>query len=206
MQDIASFIAEIEEEQTLAAVREGLAAGADPLSMVEELRRGISVVGERFEAKQYFLPDLIMSAEIFKECIALIEPQLPDADASSKGGVVIGTVKGDIHDIGKNLVATMLRLNGFAVHDLGVDQPPEAFLTTAQECGAKLVALSGLLTIAYDSMKQTVEAVAAAGMRDGTKIIIGGGPVNGSVLDYSGADGWGKDPAEAVRFAEQYAG
>ncbi len=205
-ESLSSLIAEIEETKTLEAVREALSAGTDPLSLVESLRDGMAVVGERFESKEYFLPDLIMAGETFKEAIALIEPHLASGSASSRGAVVVGTVQGDIHDIGKNLVATMLKCNGFEVHDLGVDVAPEAFVAKTRETGAKLVAMSGLLTLAFDAMKNTVEALSEAGLRDSTKIMIGGGPVNETVLAFCGADAYGKDPTEAVRLAVGYLG
>ncbi len=202
--DIAVLIAELDENGTLEAVKEGLDGGTAPLALLERLQAGISVVGERFEAKEYFLPDLIMSGEIFKGAVALIEPHLAGAEAVAKGTIVMGTVEGDVHDIGKNIVITMLRCNGYEVHDLGVDQSPATFVAKAKETGAPLVYLSGLLTIAFDSMKKTVEAFADAGLRDRVKIFIGGGPVNQAVVDYTGADGWGKDPGEALRLAEQH--
>ncbi|MDD3718982.1 MAG: corrinoid protein [Actinomycetota bacterium] len=203
---IAALIAEVEEDKTLEEVRRALDDGADPLSLVEALREGMSVVGEKYEAKEYFLPDLILSAEIFKEAIALIEPRLKSDSISARGTVVIGTAQGDIHDIGKNIVATMLRCNGYEVHDLGVDVPPGAFVEKAAQTGAGMVAISGLLTLAFDAMRDTVDALAEAGLRDRLKIIIGGGPVNEKVLDYCGADAYGKDPSEAVRLAEKHLG
>jgi 5-methyltetrahydrofolate--homocysteine methyltransferase len=203
---IAALIAEVEEDKTLEEVRKALDEGTDPLSLVGALRDGMSVVGDRYEAREYFLPDLILSAEIFKEAIALIEPRLQGDNIATKGTVVIGTVQGDIHDIGKNIVATMLKCNGYDVHDLGVDVPPQAFVEKAKETGSGLVAMSGLLTLAFDAMKDTVDALAEAGLRDKLKIIIGGGPVNEKVLEYSGADAYGKDPSEAVKLANQYVG
>jgi 5-methyltetrahydrofolate--homocysteine methyltransferase len=202
-ENIATLIAEVDEDGTLAAVRRALDGGTDPLVVVEALREGMSVVGERFEARDYFLPDLILSGDLFYQAIALIEPHLKGAGGPSKGSVVIGTVQGDVHDIGKNIVATMLRCAGYDVHDLGVDVPPSAFVDKARETGANLVALSGLLTLAFDSMKSTVEAFAEAGLRDSVKLIIGGGPVNEKVLEYCGADAYGRDPSEAVRLAER---
>ncbi len=204
--NIKELVAELEEEGTLAAVCAGLEAGIDPLSLVESLREGMATVGDRFEAKEYFLPDLIMAGEIFKEAIALVEPHLSGNGGSSKGTVVLGTVQGDIHDIGKNLVATMLRCHGYEVHDLGVDVPPQAFADAVRETGAGLLAMSGLLTLAFDAMRSTVEALAEAGLRGTTKVIIGGGPVNETVREFSGADACGKDPAEAVRLAGTFLG
>ena len=203
---IAALIAAVEEVGTLEEVRRALDEGADPLSLVEALREGMTVVGEKYEAKEYYLPDLILSAEIFKESIKLIEPRMQGDSIATRGTVVIGTVQGDIHDIGKNIVAAMLRCNGYDVHDLGVDIAPETFVERASSTGAGLVAMSGLLTLAFDAMRDTVDALAEAGLRDRLKIIIGGGPVNEKVLEYCGADAYGKDPAEAVRLARQYIG
>lgn len=203
---IATLIAEVEEDRTLEEVRIALDEGADPLTLVEALREGMSVVGEKYEAKEYFLPDLVLSAEIFKEAIARIEPHLQGGNAATKGTVVIGTVHGDIHDIGKNIIATMFRCNGYDVHDLGVDVAPQVFVEKASQTGAGLVAMSGLLTLAFDAMKDTVDALAEAGLRDRLKIIIGGGPVNEKVLEYCGADAFGKDPAEAIRLADRHLG
>ena len=203
---IASLIIDLEEEETLAAVRGALGEGVEPLTLVEELREGMSEVGRRFEEKEYYLSELIMSAEIFKQAIELIEAKLGGCADASKGSVVVGTVKGDIHDIGKNIVASLLRCEGFDVHDLGVDVSPGAFVSKLQETGAKLLALSGLLTMGFDAMKETVEAVSGAALRESVKIIIGGGPVNESVVEFTGADAYGKDAAEAVRLASGYLG
>lgn len=201
---IAGLIAEVDEDGTLAEVRRSLDGGADPLALVEALRAGMSTVGDRYEVREYFLPDLILSAEIFNQAVALIQPHLGGAGGPSKGSVVIGTVQGDVHDIGKNIVATMLRCAGYEVRDLGIDVAPGAFVDTARDTGAALVALSGLLTVAFDSMKATVDAFHEAGIRDQVRIIIGGGPVNDKVLDFCGADAYGKDPSEAVALADRF--
>jgi len=205
-ENIAALLAELKEDETLAEVRKALDGGGDPLILVEGLREGMSEVGRRFEEKEYFLSELIMSAEIFKEAIALIEPHLQAGAGQTKGALVIGTVKGDIHDIGKNIVATLLRCEGFEVHDLGVDVPSTSFVDKLKETGAKLLALSGLLTLAFDSMKDTVEDLAEAGLRDKVRVIIGGGPVNEKVVEYSGADAYGVDAAHAVKLAKEYLG
>jgi len=203
---LCDCLVELEEKQVLDGVRLALSGNADPVSLVEQLREGMSIIGKLFEAKEYYLSELIMSAEIFKEAIALIEPHLTGSEGPQKGMVVIGTVKGDIHDIGKNIVATLLRCEGYEVIDLGVDVPSDVFVSKAKETGARLVALSGLLTPAFDEMKQTVEAFEGAGLRPGVTVVIGGGPVNQTVVDYTGADAWGKDAAHAVRLAEGYLG
>jgi len=203
---LATMLAELKEDETLAEVRRALDEGTDPLKLVEGLREGMSIVGRHFEAKEYFLSELIMSAEIFKEAIALIEPHLTAGAGPSKGSVVIGTVKGDIHDIGKNIVATLLRCEGYDVYDLGVDIPPASFVDKLKETGAPVLALSGLLTLAFDSMKETVESVTEAGLKDKVKVIIGGGPVNEKVVEYSGADAFGVDAAQAVKMVDEYLG
>ncbi len=202
--DIAALIADVDEERTLAAVRSALDDGTDPLALVEALRNGMSTVGNRFEAREYFLPDLILSSDIFNQAVAIIEPSLKGDGGPARGSVVIGTAQGDIHDIGKNIVATMLNCAGYDVYDLGVDVAPQAFVTKAKETGAGLVAVSGLLTLAFESMKATVDAFEEAGLRDSVKMIIGGGPVNEKVLEFCGADAYGKDPSEAVRLAENF--
>jgi methanogenic corrinoid protein MtbC1 len=198
---IAPLLIELEEDKTLTAVKTALAEGVEPLVLVEELRGGMSEIGRRFEENEYYLSELIMSAEIFKEAIELIEPHMGREAEAGKGTVVIGTVKGDIHDIGKNIVASLLRCEGFNVHDLGVDVAPEAFVSKLKETGAPVLALSGLLTLAFDAMKDTVAAVDGAGLRDKVRIIIGGGPVNEAVVEFTGADAFGKDATEAVRLA-----
>jgi methanogenic corrinoid protein MtbC1 len=203
---LASMLLELDEEGTLAEVRAAIERGDDPFSLVEGLREGMTLVGQRFEEKEYFLSELIMSAEIFKQAIELIEPHLEKGEGESKGVVVMGTVKGDIHDIGKNIVVTLLRCEGYDVHDMGVDVAPESFTTELKETGSRLLALSGLLTLAFDSMKETVESVAEAGLRDKVKVIIGGGPVNEKVVEYSGADAYGVDAAQAVKLVNQYLG
>ncbi|MDD3718132.1 MAG: cobalamin-dependent protein [Actinomycetota bacterium] len=203
---IAAMLAELREDDTLAEIGKALAAGTDPLALVEGLRDGMSEVGRRFEEKEYYLSELIMSAEIFKQAIGLIEPRLASGSGAPRGSVVIGTVKGDIHDIGKNIVATLLRCGGYEVHDLGVDIPADAFVRKLKETGAPVLALSGLLTLAFDSMKETVDSLAEAGLRGRVKVIIGGGPVNDKVVEYSGADAWGMDASQAVKLVGQFVG
>ncbi len=201
---LSSLLVELKEGEVLTAVRESLERGEDPLSLVESLREGMEEIGGRFERKEYYLSELIMSAEIFKEAMALIEPRLGGSSGGDKGSVIIGTVKGDIHDIGKNLVVTLLRCDGFRVHDLGVDVSPSDFVNKLRETGAPLLALSGLLTLAFDSMRDTVRAVVEAGLRERVKVIIGGGPVDDKVVEYVGADAFGKDAAQGVKLANAF--
>jgi len=205
-EDFASLIAELKENETLAAVEVALEAGTRPLEIVEGLRRGMSVVGMRFENGEFYFSEMVMSAEIFVEAIALIGPHMEAGDIETKGQVIVGTVQGDIHDIGKNIVATMLRCNGFRVHDLGVDVSPDAFIAKAKETGAGLLGLSGLLTFAFDAMKATVDLVAESGLEDTVKVMIGGAQVNERVVDYTGADAFREDASQAVKLANRFLG
>ena len=202
--NISDSLVELEEAEVLDGVSRALEQGVEPVSLVEQLRQAMSVVGRRFDDKEYYLSELIMSAEIFKEAMALIEPRLSASAPETRGRLVIWTVKGDIHDIGKNIVATLLRCEGFEVLDLGVDVPAGVFVDEMKTSGARLLALSGLLTPAFDVMKETIAAIGEAGLRDLVKVIIGGGPVNQSVVEFAGADAWGKDAAQAVRLAAGY--
>jgi corrinoid protein of di/trimethylamine methyltransferase len=204
LEKLIEYISNIDEKKTLEEVKRLLAEGTDPLILVEALREGMSIIGERFESGEYFLSELIMSAEIFKEAAEVITPYLKPGSGEHKGTIVIGTVQGDIHYIGKNIVATLLRCEGYEVHDLGEDVKPEAFVEKVKETGAKIVGLSALLTVAFDAMKATVEKLKEAGLRDQVKVIIGGAPVNESVVDYCGADAYGKDASEAVKLANSY--
>lgn len=200
--ELSQLLAGLEEEKVLSLVRDRLGRGDGPLTLVEECRAGMAVVGERYEKGEYFLSDLVMSAEVFRNAMGLIEPHLKGVAVGSRGVVVMGTAQGDIHDIGKNIVAAMLRCSGFTVYDLGVDVPPLAFVEKVKETGAPVVGMSVLLTTSFNSLKQTVEALRASG---NPKILIGGGPVSDIVCSHVGADGWGKDAMDAVKLCQRYA-
>lgn len=203
---IAAFV-EIREEDVRRITAELLESGADPMAILEAGREALEIIGQRFEAGQAFVPELIMAGEIMGEITALVKPKLEQtASAEALGKVLVGTVEGDIHDIGKDVVVFMLDANGFEVIDLGVDVTPQTFVDKVKEVKPDVVALSGLLTLAYQSMKDTVEAIKEAGLRDQVKIMIGGAPVDEHVRVFSGADAWGKDAMEAVAFAKQWTG
>ncbi|MBC7252080.1 MAG: corrinoid protein [Anaerolineae bacterium] len=204
METLAHKLADLEEQDVLALVQQALDQGMEPSQIFDACRQGMVLVGERYESGEYFVSDLMLAAEIFKQVAAILEPVMGGAAADTRGKVVLGTVKGDIHDIGKNLVVSMLRASGFEVHDLGVDVPPAKFVEAVKETGAKVVGLSGLLTVAFDAMKETVAAFDEAGLRPGVKIMIGGGPVNESVQAYTGADAWGDSAQAAVNLATQW--
>ncbi|NIM14060.1 MAG: hypothetical protein GTO45_18615 [Candidatus Aminicenantes bacterium] len=199
-------LADLKEEETLNLVRKELAKGTAPMAILETCREGMILVGSRYEAGEYFLPELIMAGEIFKQASEILQPAFGGSEAEGKGKVVFGTVRGDVHDIGKNLVVSILRAAGYDVHDLGVDVPPEQFVTRLRETGAAVLGLSGLITTAYDGMKDTIEALVKAGLRDRVKVMIGGGVMDESVQVYAGADAFGRDPTEAVRLCQQFLG
>ncbi|MEM1566023.1 MAG: corrinoid protein [Candidatus Bathyarchaeia archaeon] len=207
-EDLINAVADLKEEEALKLVKEMLDAGEDPFKIMEYVRKGMEIVGNRFANSEYFISDLIYAGEILKAITALIKPKLiaKEAQAKKLGKVVIGTVAGDIHDIGLDIVAFMLEINGFEVYNLGVDVPPEKFVEKIKETGAPIVGLSGFLTIAFDSMKQTVEAIKKAGLRDKVKIMIGGGQITEEVRQYVGADAYGKDAMEAVALAKKWMG
>jgi 5-methyltetrahydrofolate--homocysteine methyltransferase len=200
--DLVGALADLREEEALALVRGRLDAGDDPLRIFDDARRAMEIVGERFAAAEYFIPELVYAGEILKEISAIVKPRLTEgADVSRIGKVIIGTVAGDIHDIGKDIVVFMLDVNGFEVLDLGVDVPADRFVETIRESGSAVVGLSGFLTLAFQSMKDTVEAIEQAGLRGDVRIMIGGGPINEQVRSFTGADAFGTDAMAAVDLA-----
>jgi 5-methyltetrahydrofolate--homocysteine methyltransferase len=205
--DLAKALADLKEQEVINIVEDRLNAKEDPLKILEDARRGMEVVGKRFATGEYFIPDLVYSGEILKSVTELVKPKLTRAAESKKlGKVVFGTVAGDIHDIGKDIVVFMLDVNGFEVYDLGVDVPAQKFVNKIKETGAPIVGLSGFLTLAFDSMKQTVEAMKTAGLRDKVKVMIGGGQITEEVREYTGADAYGKDALAGVALARKWAG
>ncbi len=184
--------------------QQALAAGIDPQALVQQqMIPAMDEVGRRYEANEYFVPELLISARAMKASLELIRPLLAAKGAEPAGRVVIGTVKGDLHDIGKNLVAAMLEGAGFEVIDLGVDVSPEKFIAALNERHATLVAMSALLTTTMNSMKTTVEAIKAAGVRQKVKIMIGGAPVTQKYADEIGADGYSNNANAAVALARK---
>ncbi len=203
---LVHYVAELKEQAVLALVQKRLQDGDDPLSIVEECEEGMRRVGERYEQRQYFLAGLIMAGEIFREVMELVQPVIK-ARISGKGSgrVLLGTVQGDIHDIGKNIQAMLLSCHGFTVHDLGVNVPPAQFLAEAQRIKPDIVGLSGLLTSSYDAMRETVALFrdSSAPELAGIPIIIGGTSVNEQVCQYVGADYWIVNAMEGVRLCQR---
>ena len=206
MSELANALADLKEEEVKKMVQDRLAAGADPMSIVNECREGMEIVGERYKNKEYFLGELIMSGEIFKEAMATVQPKLKAGQTGKPlAKIVLGTAKGDIHNIGKDIVATLLGAAGFEVYDLGIDVPPDAFINKVKETGATILGISGLLTPSFESMKQTVLALESTGLRNKVKVIIGGGIVTEVVRNYVGADAFTDDAPEGVEMCKKMA-
>ncbi len=190
-----------------AAAEAALAGGADPgWLLAQEMIPAMREAGRRFEAGEYFIPEILVAARAMKAAFAPLRPLLAGRGAAPMGVVAIGTVRGDVHDIGKNLVATMLEGAGFAVLDLGVDVPPEAFVTAVRDGGATIVALSSLLTTTMLAMPETLAALDAAGLRDRVKVIVGGAPVTPEFARRIGADGFEDNANAAAALALRLAG
>jgi trimethylamine corrinoid protein len=204
---LVELMADLMEDEVMALVKEKIAQNADPMEILDDARTAMEVVGKRFETCEYFIPDLIMAGEILKEISEIVKPLLEKPGASAKKGkVLIGTVAGDIHDIGKDIVTFMLDVSGFEVLDIGIDVPVETFIQKIKEFQPQVVGLSGFLTLAFDSMKKTVEAIEKEGLRDKMKIMIGGGQMDERVKTYVGADAYGKDAVAGVQLCKQWIG
>jgi len=205
LNDLIETLVGMKEQDTLNLAEKMLNEGRDPLRVLEMCRQAVELVGKQFELGKYFLPELIMAGEMLKKISTLAEPFIKqDASAAVQriGTVVIGSVKGDIHDIGKDMVAFLLDVNGFEVHDLGVDVPPAEFVAAIHKFQPQVVGMSALLTTVFDSFKETVEAIEDAGLGDRVRIMIGGGTVTDEVREYSGADAYGEDAVAAVNLAK----
>jgi methanogenic corrinoid protein MtbC1 len=206
-QELVTAIAEIREDEALDLVKDALDAQKPPADILDECQQGVKIVGDRFESGEYYLPELIMAGEILKKVSVFLKPGLAESNGgtrTSRGKIVLGTVRGDLHDIGKDIVALVLEGNGYDVTDLGVDVPEERFVEAVAKVRPQVVALSGLLTLAFDSMKSTVEALDAAGLRKDVKIMIGGAVVDETVRESCGADGYGRNVGTALKLANQW--
>lgn len=205
-EQLAKALGELDEDAVLNGVKELNAKGVPALEILAALQKGMEEVGEKFEAKEYFLSELIMSADIFKSATDLLGDAFTADNSEKLGTVVIGTVKEDIHDIGKDIVATILKCNGFNVVDLGVDVPHEKFVEAVKKHNPEIIGMSCLLTTAFDNMREAISAIEAAGLREGRKILIGGGPTDEKVCAYVKADGVCKSAQEAVEVCKQIVG
>ena len=205
--DLVKTLADLKEEEALKIVEDRLRAGEAPLKILDDARRAVEIVGKRFSDCEYFIPDLVYSGEILRRITEMVKPRITKgAEVKRIGKVIVGTVAGDIHDIGKDIVVFMLDVNGFEVTDLGIDVPVQKFVDAIKNTGSTVVGLSGFLTLAFQSMKDTVEAIKKAGLRDKVKIMIGGGQIDEQVKSFTGADAYGKDAMEAVKLTKGWIG
>jgi methanogenic corrinoid protein MtbC1 len=204
---LVNAIAGMKEEKALQLVREMVAGGSEPMAILDAAKEAMAVVGQRYDAGDYFLPELMLAGEMMSQIADVVKPELSKSpEVKRRGKVVIGTVAGDIHDIGKDIVTFMLDVNGFDVLDLGVDVSAQKFVEAIRDFQPQVVGLSGFLTLAFDAMKETVEAIKSAGLRDGVKIMVGGGQVNEEIRGYAGADAYGQDAMAAVNLAQKWVG
>jgi len=199
LQALAEAVINGKKEEAERLTQEAIDGGIKPGMVINDgLIAGMTVVGEKFKNNEFDVPEVLIAARAMQSAMAMVKPLLGEGEVTSKGKVVIGTVKGDLHDIGKNLVAMMLEGGGYGVIDLEVDVAPEKYVATAAESDAHVIALSALLTTTMPSMKDTVDALAEAGLKGKVKVIIGGAPVTQSYADEIGADGYAPDAASAV--------
>ncbi len=196
------------EKDALRIVDEMLERGDDPQTVLDLGQEAMQVVGDKFEEGSFFLPELMLSGEMLKKMAEIIKPRMAaQAEQREKlGTVVLGTVRGDIHDIGKDIVGFVLDINGFEVIDLGINVPEEAFVEAVREHKPQVLALSGFLSLAFDSMKSTIEQVRGAGLGEGLSVIIGGGQMDETVRQFTVADAYGEDAMAAVAYAKKTVG
>ena len=202
-------VSTLKEQEALGLVKEMLEKGEEPQRILDACSEAMIIVGNNYEAGRYFLAELLMSGEILRQISELVKYRVVEASsgkASTLGKVVIGTVKNDIHDIGKNIIAFMLDVNGFEVHDLGINVPSEVFVEKVKALNPDIVALSGFLTLVFDQMKETVDALKAAGLRENVKVIIGGCQMDDNVVTHVGADAYRSNAVSGVKLAKEWVG
>jgi methylmalonyl-CoA mutase cobalamin-binding domain/chain len=206
-ESLIQALVEMQETEALKEARRLLDEGADPMNILESCSKAMEIVGKRFESEEYFLPHLMMAGEMLKQITEMIKPFIKEEKAQAgRGRVLMGTVEGDIHDIGKNMVVFILEASGFEVLDIGIDQAPEKFVQAIRDFQPQVVGMSGLLTLSFDSMKGTVRAIEEAGLREKVRIMIGGGQVTEKVKGYTGADAFGADAMAGVTLCRQWIG
>jgi 5-methyltetrahydrofolate--homocysteine methyltransferase len=208
-QELIDAVVDMREEDAERITDELLSTGADPLSLLEDCRTALGIIGDRFSRGECFVPELILGGEMLRAVGNKVRPRITASGADSRkklGKVVFGTVEGDIHDIAKDIVVFMLDINGFEVIDLGIDVPVARFVEAVREHKPQVVGLSGFLTLAYDPMKNVVQALADAGLRDSVKVMIGGGQMDDQIAAYAKADAYGKDAMAAVRLSKEWVG
>ena len=206
-EQLVNAIADMREEETLKLVKEMVEGGSEPMAILGAAREAMDIVGKRYEEGAYFLPELMLAGEMLNQITDILKPELAKLpEIKRHGKVLIGTVEGDIHDIGKNIVSFMLDVNGFEVLDLGVDVSRQKFVEAIEDFQPQVVGLSGFLTLAFDTMKETIDAIQAAGLRDQVKIMVGGGQMDDQVRAHTGADAYGRDAMAAVKLTKDWIG
>lgn len=205
---LITAIADMHEEEALELAQAMLDAGEDPRAVLAAAQEAMTIVGDRYEAKEYFLPELIIAGDMLSAIGDRVKPLLKgeETEGTQAGTVVIGTVAGDIHDIGKDIVSFMLEVNDFLVHDLGVDVAAATFVQAIKDYSPDVVGMSGFLTLGYDQMRVTVDAIKEAGLRDDVKIMIGGAIMDEGAAEFAGADAYGADASAAVKLAQKWTG
>jgi methanogenic corrinoid protein MtbC1 len=205
---LVKAISDLQDDEAFRLVQQAIDQGDNPDNILSDCQVAMKIVGKRFEKEEYYLPELLASGDTVKKISEIIKPKMKasthKSNVGGKGMVVIGSVRGDVHDIGKGIVSFMLDINDFQVKDLGVDVPEQKFVEAIKEFKPQIVAMSGLLSSIYDSMKSTVEAIEKAGLRDQVRIMIGGGMIDESVKSYVRADAYGKDAMAAVTLADKW--
>lgn len=206
LQKLSEAVQSYDADEAAKAAQLAVEAEISPVTAIEKgLAVGLRVIGDKFEAGELWLPHLVLGAEAMEAAIKVLEAHMPMSElaSTSKGTVVIGTVEGDIHDLGLRIVASMLKANGFTVHDLGCDTPSLNFISKAKEVDADIIALSSLMTTTMPFMRDLIDSLNSAGVRDKYKVLVGGGPVTPEWAQAIGADAYGKDAAEAVKIAAE---
>jgi methanogenic corrinoid protein MtbC1 len=209
MDDLVTAIVEMMEDEAMTLTRRYLDQGAPPLSVLDAYREALDIIGKRFEEGKYFVPELILSGEMMKQASEWIKPLIGEQkkdEGKKVGKFLLGTVEGDIHDIGKDMVGMLFEVSGFEVRDLGIDSPAQRFWDEYRTFQPDIIGMSGLLTLAYDSMKQVVDGLKEMGVRDKVKIIIGGGQVDQYACRHVGADAWATDAVAGLKCALKWVG
>lgn len=202
--DLINAMASLDEDKAIDLVKKKIEAGVAAFNIVEQCRKGVEIVGKRYSEGDYYLSDLVMSEAILKEVMEIIEPHFPQNGIESNGiKVIIGTIEGDIHDLGKNIVIYLLRSSGYNVYDLGVDVPPEKFIEAIKETGAKIVGVCVLLTFCIGYVKKLVDLLEETGLKDQVTVLVGGYPVDEQVKKYTNADYVSNDGAKALKIFKQ---
>jgi methylmalonyl-CoA mutase cobalamin-binding domain/chain len=207
IESLTSSLVEMEEQATLEEVKKLLETGESAQGILAALGEGMNIVGEKYGCEEYFLADLVFAAEIFKQALAILEPALVAESGGERkvlGKIVVGTVKGDLHDIGKNIFVALARNAGFDVSDLGINVPPQAFVEQVKRDGAHIVGMSAILTMAVHSMRETIEALTEAGLREQVKVIIGGLPVDARWQEIVGSDAYTDNAYEGIKICQQF--